>query len=62
GAWEVENHGVDPDYPVEMDPKPVAAGHDPQLEAAVSLAMDELAKTPPPAPRRPAFPNYWQSP
>ncbi|HSZ51200.1 MAG TPA: PDZ domain-containing protein [Caulobacteraceae bacterium] len=62
GAWEVENHGVDPDYPVEMDAKAVAAGHDPQLEAAVSLAMDELAKKPPPAPRRPAYPNYWEKP
>jgi tricorn protease len=58
GAWEVENHGVDPDYPVEMDPKAVAAGHDPQLEAAVALAMDQLAKSPPPEPRRPAYPNF----
>jgi tricorn protease len=58
GAWEVENHGVDPDYAVEMDPKAVAAGHDPQLEAAVALAIDQLAKSPPAAPRRPAFPDY----
>ena len=58
GEWDVENHGVAPDYVVEQDPKAVAAGHDPQLEAAVALAMDALKKTPPPAPRRPAFPNY----
>ncbi len=54
GDWEVENHGVDPDYPVEMDPKAVAAGHDPQMEAAVALAMDQLARSPPPQPRQPA--------
>jgi tricorn protease len=58
GAWEVENHGVDPDYPVDMDPKAVAAGHDPQLEAAVALAMDALAKSPPPQPKRPDYPDY----
>jgi tricorn protease len=58
GQWDVENHGVDPDYPVEQDPKAVAAGHDPQLEAAVALAMDQLAKTPPPQPERPPFPVY----
>jgi tricorn protease len=59
GTWDVENHGVDPDYPVEQDPKAVAAGHDPQLEAAVALAMDQLKTAPPePAPPHPAYPNY----
>jgi len=59
GAWDVENHGVDPDEVVEMDPKAVAAGHDPQLEAAVALAMDALAKAPPPpTPTHPPFPIY----
>ena len=59
GTWDVENHGVDPDYPVEQDPKAVAAGHDPQLEAAVALAMDKLKSEPPaPVPQHPAYPNY----
>jgi tricorn protease len=62
GAWEVENHGVEPDIAVEMDPKAVAAGHDPQLETAVAVALDQLAKAPPPSPTRPAYPNYWQKP
>ena len=57
GEWDVENHGVEPDYAVEQDPKAVAAGHDPQLETAVSLAMSKL-KDVPQAPQRPAFPNY----
>jgi len=58
GEWDVENHGVDPDYAVEQDPKAVSEGHDPQLEKAVSLAMDELAKQPKTEVQRPAYPNY----
>ena len=62
GEWEVENHGVDPDYVVEQDPALVAAGHDPQLEAAVALALDALKKGSPPAVQHPAFPNYAKPP
>ena len=58
GQWDVENHGVPPDYEVDMDPRPVSEGHDPQLEKAVSLAMEELAKHPAPEPHKPAYPNY----
>jgi tricorn protease len=58
GQWDVENHGVPPDYEVDMEPKPVSEGHDPQLEKAVSLALDELAKHPVPAPQKPEYPNY----
>jgi tricorn protease len=58
GAWEVENHGVDPDYIVDQDPKAVSEGHDPQLEKAVSLALDQLKANPPAEPQRPAYPNY----
>ncbi|HEX3887717.1 MAG TPA: PDZ domain-containing protein [Phenylobacterium sp.] len=56
GKWDVENHGVDPDVPVDQDPKAVAAGHDPQLETAVALAMQKLG--PVTAPPRPPFPIY----
>ena len=58
GEWDVENHGVEPDDTVEQDPKAVAAGHDPQLERAVALAMAELGKAPSSEPKRPAFPVY----
>ncbi len=58
GEWDVENHGVDPDYVVEQDPKAVSEGHDPQLEKAVSLALDQLAKHPQVEVQRPAYPNY----
>lgn len=42
GEWEVENEGVAPDYEVEQLPKLMAAGHDPQLEAAVRIALEKL--------------------
>jgi tricorn protease len=58
GEWDVENHGVDPDYPIEQDPKAVSEGHDPQLEKAVALALDELARHPATQPERPPYPNY----
>jgi tricorn protease len=58
GQWDVENHGVQPDYEVDMEPKLVREGHDPQLEKAVSLALDELAKHPVPEPHKPEYPNY----
>jgi tricorn protease len=58
GEWDVENHGVDPDFVVEQDPKTVSQGHDPQLEKAVALAMDELKKHPPTEVDKPAYPKY----
>jgi tricorn protease len=58
GEWDVENHGVDPDYVVEQDPKEVSQGHDPQLEKAVALALEELQKNPVKKVERPAYPNY----
>ena len=58
GEWDVENHGVDPDVAVEQDPKAVSEGHDPQLEKAVSIALQELAQHPQPQPEKPAYPNY----
>ncbi len=42
GEWDVENIGVPPDIEVEMTPKLVAEGRDPQLERAVEVALDLL--------------------
>ncbi len=42
GEWKVENEGVAPDIEVEMEPKLVNAGGDPQLERAVAEAMKLL--------------------
>jgi tricorn protease len=58
GQWEVENVGISPDIEVEMDPKMVREGHDPQLERAVKVAMELLEKNPPKEYRRPEYPDY----
>jgi tricorn protease len=58
--WVIENHGVDPDIEVETDPGQWMAGHDSQIEAAVSYLMEELKKhphrLPAPPPPLPAYP------
>jgi tricorn protease len=58
GEWEVENIGVPPDIEVEQDPALVRKGHDPQLEKAVEVVLEELKDHPLPVLRRPVFPNY----
>jgi tricorn protease len=58
GSWDIENHGVSPDFEVEMDPKLVRQGHDPQLEKAVEVALDRLKKNPVNYGTRPSYPNY----
>jgi len=42
GNWAVENEGVAPDIEVEQEPRLVQAGHDPQLEKAVEVALELL--------------------
>ena len=58
GKWEVENHGVDPDIEIELDPKAWREGRDPQLEKAIDWLRQELKKKPVTKPERPAYPNY----
>jgi tricorn protease len=53
-GYIVENEGVAPDIEVEMRPADVIAGRDPQLEKAIEVALAELKKSPPKAPKRPA--------
>lgn len=43
-GWTVENHGVDPDIEVTIAPHDWAADRDPQLDAAVRLALQALEK------------------
>ena len=62
GQWDIENHGVSPDVEVQYDPQAVRAGHDPQLEKAVQVALDELKKNPPPGEsHHPPYPNYHKN-
>ena len=61
GIWTedgfvVENTGVPPDIEVEQLPAEVINGHDPQLEKAIEVILEELEKNPPHKPVRPPYP------
>ena len=58
GQWDVENTASAPDVEVELDPKLVHEGHDPQLERAVPVALEQMKTHPVPQPHRPPFPNH----
>jgi len=60
GEWEVEGHGIAPDVEVQELPKDVAAGHDAQLERAVSIALEQLKLHPVVDPAVPRYPNYHE--
>jgi tricorn protease len=61
GEFDVENKGVAPDIEVEYNPALWRQGHDPQLEKAVEVALQELKDHPLPAIKRPKYPVYnWQ--
>ncbi len=57
GKWIAENNGIEPDMDIDRRPDLVAQGHDPQLEKAVQVLMDALAKQKPSAVKRQAFPK-----
>ncbi len=52
----VENVGVPPDIEVEQSPSEVIKGHDPQLEKAIEIIMEELEENPPKEYVRPEYP------
>jgi len=56
GEWIIEGYGVDPDIPIENDPKAVIEGKDPQLERAVAELMKKVQAQPVKLPPRPAAP------
>jgi tricorn protease len=58
GQWEIENHGIEPDVQVDLDPRLVREGHDPQLEKAVEVALQSLKEHPLPTYAKPEYPNY----
>jgi tricorn protease len=41
-----------------MSPKLVREGHDPQLEKALEVVLEELKKNPVNYGKRPSYPNY----
>lgn len=56
-GFTVENAGVAPDYDVDMLPKDLIAGRDPQLEKAIELALEALKKEPRKEIKRPDYPK-----
>ena len=52
----IENKGIKPDIEVEQWPADVISGKDPQLDKAIEVVMEELAKNPPEEQVRPAYP------
>jgi tricorn protease len=53
-GWDVENRGVEPDVEVVMTPADWAIGRDPQLDEAVRLVLEALARQPAVTPPDPA--------
>jgi tricorn protease len=57
GTWDVEGHGVDPDFDVELDPYMWRQGKDSQLEKAIVEINKRLANYKAPALKRPTNPD-----
>ncbi len=57
GRFVVENRGVSPDIEVDVTPADFIAGRDPQLELAVRITLEALAKHPVPTFRHDPFPR-----
>jgi tricorn protease len=60
GEWEVENHGIAPDFEVDLDPAAYRQGHDAQLDKAIEVVMQQLKEHPLPQYPRPPYPNYHE--
>jgi tricorn protease len=54
-GWIVENEGVPADIKVQQTPSEVLAGHDPQLEKAIEVVLEQLKNNPPKKPKRPPY-------
>ncbi len=54
-GWVVESIGIPPDIEVEQVPAEMIEGHDPQLEKAIQVILEELEKNPPRKPQRPPY-------
>lgn len=57
GTWGVEGHGVDPDIEVIDDPTKLAAGRDPQIDAAIDYLLEAIEREGYQRPERPAPPD-----
>ncbi|WP_344661447.1 S41 family peptidase [Catenulispora subtropica] len=59
GLYGLENHGCEPTITVPYPPQDFVAGADPQLDKAIEVALEALAKEPPAAPR--PLPGVYES-
>ncbi|MGH8426793.1 MAG: S41 family peptidase [Gammaproteobacteria bacterium] len=57
-TFPVENHGIAPDIEVWQNPALTRQGHDPQLELAVQIALQQLKANPPKQYSIPPWNNY----
>ena len=55
--WDVEGHGIDPDFDVELDPFLWRQGKDAQLEKAIEEINKALSKYKTPVLHRPTNPD-----
>jgi tricorn protease len=55
GHWIGENHGVEPDLPIENAPESEADGADPQLDRAIEWTLEQLRQHPVQRPGTPTF-------
>jgi tricorn protease len=56
-TWPMEGVGVEPDITVDNDPAREFAGEDQQLNKAIEVVMEELAKNPVKIPKPPPYPD-----
>jgi len=45
-GWGVENYGTDPDIDIDIAPHDYAKQHDPQMEKALEVILQQLEETP----------------
>jgi tricorn protease len=57
GKWIIEGTGASPDIEVNQDPAAVMAGRDPQLDKAIAVLKELVAKKAPKHEEHPAFPK-----
>ena len=60
GKWAVENEGVAPDVEVIDRPEAIHAGHDPSLEKAIEMLLQELKQSPTKPVVAPAAPQVFE--
>jgi tricorn protease len=58
GTWDIENHGIEPDFSVDLLPADWRSGHDPQLEMAITKGLEAIGEAPRSSPKRPPFPVH----